>query len=125
MKHLPSSQLEIMMVVWESERPLTRKQIHHLLAEKEWETVTLNTFLSRLVQNGFLKIDHQGREYLYSPLIEKDAYLSYEGKNILKTLYQNSIKKFIASVCDCEKMTENEVEELQLFLRKLKEDSDE
>lgn len=121
MKHLPEAQLEVMHVIWDAEEPVTRNEIQKRLPDNRWHTTTLNTFLSRLNQSGFLKVEHRGKEYVYSPLITKEDYMAFEGRNILKNLYDNSIKKFVASVCGSSELTDKEISELQALLAKLKE----
>ncbi len=120
MKHLPEAQLEVMIVIWDAENPVARNEIQKRLPENRWKTTTLNTFLNRLSQSGFLKVEHKGKEYVYSPLITKEEYMEFAGKSILKNLYNNSIKMFVASVCNSNDMTEKEVEDLRMLLTKLK-----
>ncbi len=121
MKHLPEAQLEVMLAIWDEKVPITRNEIQKKLPENQWGKTTLNTFLSRLSKNGFLEIEHVGKEYVYTPLITKEDYMEYAGKSFLKNLYDNSIKKFVASVCNNGDMTEEEVKDLQELLDKLKE----
>ncbi len=121
MKRLPSSQLEIMLVIWEAKKPIRRKEIKEMLTNKEWKVTTVNTFLSRLIENNFLKCEQHGKEYYYSPMIEKDEYLKYEGNTMLKKLYNNSVKNFIAAICGGENLTEKDLNELQEYLKQLKE----
>lgn len=121
MKHLPEAQLEVMSVIWDAKEPVARNEIQKLRPNNSWKTTTLNTFLNRLGQSGFLKIEHRGKEYVYSPLITEEEYMEFAGKSILKNLYDNSIKKFVASVCNSSEMTEQEVSDLQKLLAKLKE----
>lgn len=120
MKHLPAAQLEVMIVIWNAEGPITRSEIQERLSDNRWKITTLNTFLNRLSQSGFLKITHKGKEYAYSPLVSKEEYMAFAGRSILKNLYDNSIKEFVASVCNADDLTEKEVEDLQELLDELK-----
>ncbi len=121
MKHLSEAQLKVMLAIWEAKEPVSRSEIQERLHGSQWQITTLNTFLNRLSQSGFLKIDHRGKEYVYSALVSEEEYKGFAGKNILKTLYGNSIKKFVASVCNSNNLTEEEVDSLQTLLAKLKE----
>ncbi len=120
MKHLSEAQLEVMLVIWDAEESVARNEIQKRLPDNRWQTTTLNTFLNRLSQSGFLKIEHRGKEYVYSSIITKEEYMAFAGRSILKNLYNNSIKMFVASVCSSNDMTEKEVKELQTLLTKLK-----
>lgn len=121
MKHLPSSQMEIMLIIWDSKEPLTRKEIHRFLIAKNWQITTVNTLLNRLVKSEFLEVQHRLKEYVYTPLIDKDTYLAFEGKSMLKFLYGNSMKNFVATICDSDGMDKNEIVDLQKYLQELKD----
>lgn len=121
MRHLSEAQLKVMLAIWEEEKPVARNEIQKKLSENQWQATTLNTFLNRLSQSGFLKIERRGKEYVYSPLITEEEYKAFAGKSILKNLYDNSIKKFVTSVCDSNNLTEQEICSLQTLLAKLKE----
>jgi len=110
-----------MLVIWEAKEPVARNEIQKKLSENQWQTTTLNTFLKRLRQSGFLKIEHRGKEYVYTPLITEEEYRAFAGKSILKNLYGNSIKKFVASVCNSSDLTDKEISSLHTLLEKLKE----
>lgn len=64
MKILSPAQTEIMLAIWEAGKPLKRSELQELLTEREWKTPTINTFLSKLVENGFLEIEHERRDYV-------------------------------------------------------------
>ena len=55
--HLPNSELEIMMAIWEAKKPVSRPEIDEKLSEKNWQAPTVLKFLSRLTEKGFLKCE--------------------------------------------------------------------
>ena len=73
---LPDAELDVMLAVWQCEAPVTTARVAMLLpAERKWKTATLLSFLSRLEKRGFIQAEKQGREYVYTPLVARDAYL--------------------------------------------------
>lgn len=123
MKRLPDSELELMMIIWDADRPVTRSEIEEELpAERKLSATALLSFLSRLEEKGFVCVRKEGRSNVYEPLVRKEEYLQKESRSIWKRLYQNSVGNFITALGQGDDLTEQDLEELQEFLdRKRKE----
>lgn len=119
MKRLPDSELEIMMIIWDLNKPVTRMEIEEKLGgERKLSPTTILSFLSRLQEKGFLKVQKSGKNNVYLALIEREDYMRTESRNILKRLYQNSAKNFLAALYDGDSLTEEELEELEDYISK-------
>ena len=119
MKRLPDSELEIMMIIWDLNKPVTRVEIEEKLGgERKLSPTTILSFLSRLQEKGFLKVQKSGKNNVYLALIEREDYMRTESRNILKRLYQNSAKNFLAALYDGDSFTEEELEELEDYISK-------
>ena len=123
MKRLPDSELELMMIIWDAGKPVTRTEIEERLPQKRrLSATTILSFLSRLEEKGFVRVQKDGRSNVYEPLIQKEAYLRAESRSIWKRLYQNSIGNFMTALGQGDDLTEQDLDELQEFLdRKRKE----
>lgn len=118
MKRLPDSELEIMMIIWELDKPVTRFEIEEKMDnDRNLSPTTILSFLSRLQEKGFLAVKKEGKNNIYIAMIEKEAYIQRESRNILKRLYQNSAKHFLAALYDGDGLSEEELEELEEFIR--------
>lgn len=124
MKRLPDSELEVMLALWGAKKPVTRLYIADVLKDNAWTAATLNSFLSRLVDKGFLSCEKQGKGqgkvYTYAAVISEDEYLTCESKSFMEKLYGNSMKKFVTSFCRNEKISDQDIAEMQLCLDELK-----
>lgn len=114
-KRLADSELEIMLIIWHAQDSVTSAYISENLTKKLARTSIL-TFLSRLVEKGFLRIDRQSKINVYTPLINKKIYLESEGKSVLKKLYDNSIKTLVVSLYDGKAISDQDLEELKAFI---------
>lgn len=123
-KRLPDTELEVMLVIWDAEGPVTRPYLDEKLKDKGWAITTINTYLSRLLEKGFLDCERQGRGKgrvnLYTPRIGEKEYLDRESQSFLEKLCGNSVKNFVASIARNQAMEESEIEELQQYLDELK-----
>lgn len=117
MKKLPDSELEIMLIVWEYDRPVTRFEIESKLDEdRKLSPTTILSFLSRLQEKGFLDVRKEGKNNIYSAIIAKESYMQTESKNLLKKLYKNSVKNFLAALYDGNNLSEKDLQELEEYI---------
>ena len=76
MKRLPDSELELMMIIWDAGRGITRNEIEERLPQdRRLSATTILSFLSRLQEKGFVCVRKEGRNNVYEPLIRKEDYL--------------------------------------------------
>lgn len=117
MKKLPDSELEIMLIVWEYDRPVTRFEIESKLDEgRKLSPTTILSFLSRLQEKGFLEVRKDGKNNIYSAIITKESYMQAESKNVLKKLYKNSVKNFLTALYDGNNLSEKDLQELEDYI---------
>lgn len=117
MKKLPDAELELMLIIWDEKKPVTRVEIEEKL--KKDRDVLPNTILSlltRLEKRGFVKKEREGKINYYSALIEKEPYLKEASKGILDRMFQGSLKNFAAALYDGENLSEEDAAELMDFL---------
>ena len=118
MKRLPDSELEIMMIIWELDKPVTRMEIErNMEGDKKLSPTTILSFLSRLEERGFVAVEKEGKNNVYIAMVDKEIYVQKESWNILKRLYQNSIKNFLTALFDSRELSDRELLELEEFVR--------
>ena len=119
-KTLPNSELELMMILWNADRPMTRTEIEERLPEKRrLSKTTVLSFLSRLEEKGFVQVEKEGRSNCYVPIVKEQDYLQQESGSILKRLYGSSVKKFVAALYDGDRLSKEQIEEPKDYLDSL------
>lgn len=119
-KTLPNSELELMMILWNADRPMTRTEIEEKLPEKRrLSKTTVLSFLSRLEEKGFVQVEKAGRSNCYVPIVKEQDYLQQESGSILKRLYGSSVKKFVAALYDGDRLSKEQIDELKDYLDSL------
>ena len=121
MKKLPEAELEVMMQIWKAKEPVCRFDLEEVLAENGWAPTTILTLLSRLESKGFIRSEKQGKVKYYVPLVSESEYASKESRGVLERFFGNSLKKFVVSMAKQENFSEDELEELRVFLEEQKE----
>ncbi|MEG1501724.1 MAG: BlaI/MecI/CopY family transcriptional regulator, partial [Clostridiales bacterium] len=116
-KKLPDAELTIMLIIWQAGGNVNSAYIQkHLLGDKEWKLTSILTFLSRLVEKGFLSCQKEQRNNIYAPLISQKEYLAQESKSFLKKLYGNSFTSLVSNLYDSKAIDKDDLAELQLFI---------
>lgn len=117
MKRLPDTELTVMKALWDTGPDTPRARLEQALAPFGWASNTVNTYLSRLTDKGFVAVRRQGKSNLYSPLVNREDYLAYDSRRVVKGLY-GSPGNFVAALAR-EGLEQGELEELQALLHKL------
>ena len=114
---LSETEMEVMQIIWASGHPITSGELLDIFARnkgKEWKGQTMATFLARLVEKGVLiSTKQQGRTNFYEPCMSPEEYKSQEAKSLLETLYEGSVKNFLATLYDGKGLTKDEIVELR------------
>ena len=61
MKHLPDSELEVMKALWACGGDASRAQLEETLAPLGLASNTVNTYLARLTEKGFVSAGRDGK----------------------------------------------------------------
>lgn len=113
---LSETEMEVMRIIWASGHPVTSSELLDIFVQdkgKEWKGQTIATFLARLVEKGVLISTKQGRGNIYTPRVSPEQYRSQEAKSLLETLYEGSVKNFLATLYDGKELTRDEMAELR------------
>ena len=123
---LPDSELDIMLVLWSHEPPMSRLEIERVVNEKKkLAPTTILSLLTRLEKKGFVFARKEGKMNLYTPLVTQEEYQQQESRSVLEKLYGNSLKRFVNALYQGEKMKKEDIQELSDFLKEMEEDQEE
>ena len=120
--HLPNSELEIMMAIWEAKKPVSRLEIDEKISEKNWQAPTVLKFLSRLTEKGFLKCEKPegAKTNIYTALVSEEEYLEFESNSVLGKFCGRSVKSLVANLYENNTINDSELDELQKFIDEAK-----
>lgn len=118
---LPEAELEIMLIIWEAQECINSEYImEKLKGVREWKRTTVLNLLTRLCRRGFLECRKDGKVNVYTPLIQEKEYLDEESKNFFDKLHKSSLKSLIASLYDSKSVSEQDLRELEEFIKEAK-----
>ncbi len=118
MKRLPDSELEVMKALWASGPDTSRAQLEEALAPLGLASNTVNTYLTRLQEKGFVTARRDGKLNRYTPLVSQEDYRAFDSRSILTKLYDSSPRNFVAALAKGG-LTDKDVAELRSLLDEL------
>lgn len=87
--------------------------------KKTLAPTTILTLLSRLEKRGFVSVNRDGNLNKYRWLVSQEEYQQKEGKGMLEKLYGNSVKNFVAALYQGREIDDEDLKELEGFLKEL------
>ena len=110
----------VMDVLWRR-HPLGAEDVVAELADsRHWREATIKTLLNRLLNKGAIAAEKDGRRYLYSPLLKREAWVLEESRGLLDRLFDGRVAPLVAHFSEQRKLSRKDIAEL----RKLLEDLD-
>ncbi|MGZ3184870.1 MAG: BlaI/MecI/CopY family transcriptional regulator [Telluria sp.] len=109
----------VMKVLWE-QHPMTADEIVAALARsQEWQEATIKTLLNRLLKKGAIGARQEGRRYLYSPVLEREAWQTQEGSCMLARLFDGRVAPLVAHFSKHRKLSKADIAELKRLVEGL------
>jgi len=110
----------VMEVLWKR-APMTATEVADQVAqEKDWSLQTVKTLLSRLAAKAVVGTERDGRRFLYSPLVERDAYLTGVSRNFVDRLFGGKVMPLVAHLAEADELSADDIREIEELLRELK-----
>lgn len=113
-KGISESEWQLMELLWR-EGPLTQPQMMKLLGAK-WNKNTVHTFLGRLTEKGYLRVEKDASPHRYFAVAPREDCVRQEEKSFLERVYQGSVCRMVASFVRDSELTKEEAEELRRLL---------
>lgn len=116
---LSSAEQEVLNFLWECKKWTTCSELvqHFNLTGKDWKRQTINTFLTRLLEKGF--VIKNGRKYIYT--YTEEEFASLRAAELVETFYNGSLKTFMSALTGKNTLDKKYADELKDYLEELTE----
>ena len=119
---LPDAELDIMTVLWKYDRPVKIIDIFNALQSiRPVSKATIHTHIEILQNRGFINIEFSPDKRSYkmlTPIISENEYRTAEANSFIDRLCRGKWQKLIAALTESDKLTDEEIRELQNLLSK-------
>jgi predicted transcriptional regulator len=111
----------IMEVAWDGGPQTVREVLNALAAQGQTEHAytTVMTVMGNLVEKGLLRVEPQGRSYLYSPTVSRAEYVRSHVKQALDTLLDSFTEPTLSYLA--ERLGAADAEQLDALERRLRD----
>ncbi|WP_373474756.1 BlaI/MecI/CopY family transcriptional regulator [Sphingorhabdus sp.] len=119
-ERISDAELAILEILWE-QAPLTATEVaERIPADRDWSLPTVKTLLSRLLAKAAVEHSADGRRFLYSPLVEREDYVSHESRRLVDRLFGGKFMPLVAHLAEQEKLSDADINEIEELLREMK-----
>ena len=123
MIRISEAEAVVMEVLW-GQHPLSADEvIARLPGGNEWAEATVKTLLNRLLNKGAIAAERDGRRYLYSPLLKREAWVLEESRGLLDRLFDGRVAPLVAHFSEQRKLSRKDIAELRKLLEDLDDDA--
>ena len=116
---ISDSEWDVMNVLWAAGTPLAANEVVDRLAGvRDWSPRTVKTLLNRLINNGALAYEAQGKRYLYTPRVPREQCVRDETRSFLSRVFANAPGAMLLQFVEQAKLSPDEVAALRKLLDK-------
>jgi predicted transcriptional regulator len=109
----------VMEVLWCTHPMTTEEVVAALKARQSWQAPTIKTLLNRLLRKGAISAGKVGRRYSYSPVLDREEWISTESEGLLERLFGGRVAPLVAHFGERRKLTKRDIAELKRLIEDL------
>ena len=92
--------------------------------EKLWHDKTVKTLLNRLVKKQAISFEKQQRHYLYSPLLEREAYTLKESTSLIERMFSGKLAPLVAGFAKKNDLNKDDINALKSLISDWEKNND-
>lgn len=119
-ERISDAELAVMEALWMRSPQTAVEVCKEICDARRWSMPTVKTLLSRLVAKGALGTQPDGRRFLYTPLIDRSAYVGTESRRLVDRFFGGRAAPLFAHLAEAEALCTEDIAEIEKLLRELK-----
>ena len=117
------AEAQVMQVLWERHPRSAEEVVAALASSTDWAEPTVKTLLNRLLNKGAIEATREGRRYLYSPVLAREAWVAQQSEGLLQRLFDGRVAPLVAHFSQRGRLSDADVAELRRLLEKIDDDA--
>jgi BlaI family transcriptional regulator, penicillinase repressor len=114
------AELQLLAALWERAPQSATDLADNVGTANGWTLATVKTLIARLVQKGAVATAAEGRRFLYTPLLARDAVMAQESERLIDRLLGGRISPLVAHLAAREALSDDDIAEIEDIIRRLK-----
>lgn len=120
-KDVSAAELEVMIKIWESDKPITIKDIWQTIGENKWTYQTVQTFVNRLHMKGFIEmVGKRVRSFEYVPCVTRAEYLALTKGQLFNGEPGASVADLLKAFYANGNVTDKDIKEISAWIEMIK-----
>ena len=116
-------ELEILQILWRKKSATVREVHEEIALTKECGYTTTLKIMQIMYDKQLVARNDSKKIHLYSPIVSKEKTQKQFLGKIINTLFSGSTSQLVLQALGNEKPSDDEIEEIQIMLNKLKQNS--
>lgn len=112
----------VMQVLWQRNPLAAEEVIAALSDQQDWQEPTIKTLLNRLLKKGAVTAAKEGRRYLYSPSLTREAWVAQQSEGLVDRLFGGRLAPLVAHFSEQGRLSDADVLELRKLLEEMDDD---
>jgi predicted transcriptional regulator len=112
----------VMDVLWRRQPLAAEDVVAQLATTSEWAEPTIKTLLNRLLRKGAVRAERDGRRYLYSPVLTREAWVAQQSQGVVDRLFGGRVAPLVAHFSERGKLSPADIAELRRLIDGLDDD---
>ncbi|WP_105170616.1 BlaI/MecI/CopY family transcriptional regulator [Pseudoalteromonas sp. T1lg24] len=121
---ISNSEFEVLQALWRVHPADAQTVVDELNKEKDWHEKTVKTLLGRMVKKGAINFEKNGRSYIYSPVLEIEAYQVQESESLIERLFNGRIAPLVTGFAKNKNLSKQDIDELKHLIDKWEKNND-
>lgn len=114
----------VMEVLWQSSPRSSEDVVAVVAPATGWAEPTIKTLLNRLLNKGAISAEREGRRYLYSPVLSREAWVEQQSEGLLARLFGGRVAPLVAHFSERGRLSATDIAELKRLVSRLEEGGD-
>ncbi len=113
---ISDAEIDVMEIVWNDNPIGTNEITDRLTGDGERSPKTIQTLIRRLVDKGALSAEKRGRQFYYTPAIDRDDFIDSQKKRFTDRFFGGDVALLVSSFVGGGKITKKELEEIRSII---------
>ncbi|SEL70900.1 Predicted transcriptional regulator [Pseudoxanthomonas sp. GM95] len=109
----------VMEVLWDRSPQGADEVVAALASRNDWAEPTIKTLLNRLLNKGAIAATRDGRRYLYSPVLTRQAWVQQQSEGLLERVFGGRVAPLVAHFSERGKLSAQDIADLKRLVQEL------
>ena len=119
---ISDAEIDVMEIVWNDNPIGTNEITDRLTGDGERSPKTIQTLIRRLVDKGALSAEKRGRQFYYTPAIDRDDFIDSQKERFTDRFFGGDVTLLVSSFIGDGKITRKELEEIRSIIDSAEKD---